>query len=184
MRWIKWKWQCIKYEVIPLHTISTSITLNSQYAMYNPCVHPILCSTPRTVEPLKKEAELQVNSDEYQNKVEPLLEPSTVQPSIQYDPKCGNPDEFECVMDKPWIPEISLPCSSLDTSFKCNMMHCESESCYSSHCNVKSGDFELEDYDYDLDYDGIYNYPEYDDYAMDYNYTCGVQKGKRRDCEF
>src|SRR5258706_784243 len=172
----------IKHEVIPLHTISTSITLNSQYAMYNPCVHPILCLTPRTVEPLKnlKEAEPQVNSDEYQNKVEPLSEPGTVQPSIQYDPKCRNPDEFECVMDKPLIPEVSLPCSSLDTSFKCNMMHCESESCYSSHCNVKSGDFELEDYDYDLDYDGIYNYPEYDDY----NYTCGVQKGKRRDCEF
>src|SRR5258708_1202886 len=113
-------------------------------------------------------------------KVEPLSEPSTVQPSIQYDPKCGNPDEFKCVMDKPLIPEVSLPCSSLDTSFECNMMHCESESCYSSHCNVKSGDFELEDYDYDLDYDGIYIYPEYDDY----NYTCGVQKGKRRDCEF
>src|SRR5258708_31733888 len=62
-------------------------------------------------------------------------------------------------------------------SHQFNMMHCESESCYSGHCNVKSGDFEL-------DYDGIYNYPEYDDYAMDYNYTCGVQKGKRRDCEF
>ncbi len=105
-----------------------------------------------------------MTSDEYQNKVEPLSEPSTVQPSIQYDPKCGNPDEFECVMDKPSIPEVSLPCSSLDTSFECNMMHCESESCYSSHCNVKYGDFELEDYDYDLDYDGIYNYPEYDDY--------------------
>jgi len=25
----------IKHEVIPLHTISTSITLNSQYAMYS-----------------------------------------------------------------------------------------------------------------------------------------------------
>src|SRR5258705_6006374 len=135
----------IKHEVIPLHTISTSITLNSQYAMYNPCVHPILCLTPRTVEPLKnlKEAEPQVNSDEYQNKVEPLSEPITVQPSIQYDPKCRNPDEFECVMDKPSIPEVSLPCSSLDTSFDCNMMHCKSESCYSSHCNVKSGDLNL-----------------------------------------
>src|SRR5258707_3949718 len=76
-------------------------------------------------------------------KVEPLSEPSTVQPSIQYDPKCGNPDEFKCVMDKPLIPEVSLPCSSLDTSFECNMMHCESESCYSSHCNVKSGDLNL-----------------------------------------
>ena len=95
------------------------------------------------MEPLKKEAEPQVNSDEYQNKVETLLEPSTVQPSIQYDPKCRNPDEFKCVMDKPSIPEVSLPCSSLDTSFKCNMMHCESESCYSSHCNVKSGDLNL-----------------------------------------
>src|SRR5258707_409773 len=52
-------------------------------------------------------------------------------------------------------------------SHQFNMMHCESESCYSGHCNVKSGD-------YDLDYDGIYNYPEYDDYAMDYNYTCGA----------
>src|SRR5258705_1507157 len=128
----------IKHEVIPLCTISTSITLNSQYAMYNPCVHPILCSTPRTVEPLKKEAEPQVNSDEYQNKVEPLSEPSTVQPSIQYDLKCRNPDEFECVMDKPLIPEVSLPCSSLDTSFECNMMHCTPSPNYIPFTSINS----------------------------------------------
>src|SRR5260221_5414740 len=79
-------------------------------------------------------------------------------------PNVGILMNLSVLWTKPSIPEVSLPCSSLDTSFECNMMHCKSESCYSSHSHVKSGDFELADYDYDLDYDGIYNYPEYDDY--------------------
>ena len=57
------------------------------------------------------------------------------------------------------------------------MTYCDSESCCSSHYNANV------DYSEDYNYDWIYyNYPEYDDYGMEY--THGVQKGERRDHGF
>src|SRR5258708_24678979 len=71
----------------------------------------------------------------------------------------------------------SLDHHSLDTVYKRNMTYCDSESCCSSHYNANV------DYSEDYNYEWIYyNYPEYDDYGMEY--THGVQKGERRDHGF
>src|SRR5258708_10871578 len=88
-----------------------------------------------------------------------LEESGAVQPPIQWGTNCVKsvmnqvPNEVKCFLGPSFIGH----------SLQCNMTYCDSESCCSSHYDANV------DYSEDYNYDWIYyNYPEYDDYGMEY----------------